>query len=89
MHITTNIELTDRNYNFQTSMKINITTKQIEKFNKENGVLHKEGRLEYKEEMAVSQVVAVDLNEVSDIIKPNQVKLCCFSLLYSSFVYFY
>ncbi|XP_057306312.1 TBC1 domain family member 24-like [Hydractinia symbiolongicarpus] len=64
-------------YLLKTSMKINITTKQIEKFNKDNGVLHKEGRLEYKKEMAVSQVVAVDLNQVSDIIKPDQWQHVC------------
>lgn len=54
-------------------MKINITTKQIQKAKQENTKLYKANKLEWIENVEMKQVVAVDLRQVSDIIKPNQV----------------
>jgi len=39
----------------------------------ENLKLYKAHKLEWSETSAIKQVVAVDLRQVSDIIKPNQV----------------
>ncbi|XP_066917803.1 GTPase-activating protein skywalker-like [Clytia hemisphaerica] len=52
--------------------KINITTKQVIKMKQENNKLYKAQKLEWSERTIIKQVVAVDLRQVSDIIKPNQ-----------------
>ena len=54
-------------------MKINITTKQIVKAKQENYKLYKADKIEWVDTISMKQVVAVDLRQVSDIIKPNQV----------------
>lgn len=40
----------------------------------ENHKLYKDNKLEWAEATSIKHVVAVDLRQVSDIIKPNQVK---------------
>lgn len=49
----------------------------------ENLKLYKASKLEWAEATSIKHVVAVDLRQVSDIIKPNQVKQKVFSILHN------
>ena len=57
----------------QSATKISITNKQVVKMREENKKLYKANKLEWSDTTSTKHVVAVDLRQVSDIIKPNQV----------------
>lgn len=62
--------------------KISITNKQVVKMKDENQKLYKANKLDWEEATTIKHVVAVDLRQVSDIIKPNQVKRISLFLLF-------